>query len=100
MSGWIGLSAQSFPEAGLPVLSNRATLESQAFANPHNNSVTVTQPGGGIALDPHDSRLTQVSNLDGMLWTGAEPHHLLSAPFQAIVMLARSTVHATMGLQI
>ena len=52
------------------MLSNRATLESYAFANPHNNSVTVTQPDGGVALDPHDSRLTQVSNMDGMLWTG------------------------------
>ena len=46
-------------------------VESNAFANPHNNSVTVTQPDGGVALDPHDSRLTQVSNMDGMLWTGA-----------------------------
>ena len=62
---------QSFPATGLPVLSNRATVESYAFANPHNNSVTVTQPDGGVALDPHDSRLTQVSNMDGMLWTGA-----------------------------
>lgn len=52
------------------MLSNRATLESYAFANPHNNSVTVTQPAGGVALDTHDSRLTQVSNLDGMLWAG------------------------------
>ena len=68
--------AQGFPGTGLPVLSNRATLESYAFANPHNNSVTVTQAAGGIALDPHDSRLTQVSNLDGMLWTGAGPDHL------------------------
>ena len=62
---------QDFPATGLPVLSNRAMVESNAFANPHNNSVTVTQPDGGVALDPHDSRLTQVSNMDGMLWTGA-----------------------------
>lgn len=62
---------QDFPATGLPVLSNRAMVESNAFANPHNNSVTVTQPDGGVALYPHDSRLTQVSNMDGMLWTGA-----------------------------
>lgn len=61
------------------MLSNRATLESYAFANPHNNSVTVTQAAGGIALDPHDSRLTQVSSLDGMLWTGGGPQQLSSA---------------------
>ncbi len=61
------------------MLSNRATLESYAFANPHNNSVTVTQPAGGVALDPHDSRLTQVSNLDGMLWAGAGPNNLSNA---------------------
>lgn len=53
------------------MLSNKATLESYAFANPLNNSVTVTQSGGEIALDPHDSRLTQVSYDNGMLWTGA-----------------------------
>ena len=57
------------------MLSNRVALDSYAFANPLNNSVTVTQSNGGIALDPHDSRLTQVSYMDGMLWTGV----LLSA---------------------
>ena len=57
------------------MLSNRVALDSYPFANPLNNSVTVTQSNGGVALDPHDSRLTQVSYLDGMLWTGT----LLSA---------------------
>ena len=66
---------QTFPATGLPMLSNKVALDSYAFANPLNNSVTVTQSNGGIALDPHDSRLTQVSYLDGMLWTGT----LLSA---------------------
>ncbi len=51
-------------------MTNKATLESIAFANPLNTSVAVTQSDGGIALDPHDSRLTQVCNLDGMLWAG------------------------------
>ena len=69
------LPMQTFPASGLPMLSNKVALDSYAFANPLNNSVTVTQSNGGVALDPHDSRLTQVSYLDGMLWTGA----LLSA---------------------
>ena len=64
---------QAFPASGLPKLTNKATLESNAFANPLNTSMTVTQSDGGIALDPHDSRLTQVSNLDGMLWAGGLP---------------------------
>ncbi len=51
-------------------MTNKATLESIAFANPLNTSVAVKQSDGGIALDPHDSRLTQVCNLDGMLWAG------------------------------
>ena len=53
------------------MLSNKVALDSYPFANPLNNSVTVTQSNGGVAVDPHDSRLTQVSYLDGMLWTGA-----------------------------
>ena len=65
------LPLQTFPAAGLPMLSNKVALDSYPFANPLNNSVTVTQSNGGVAVDPHDSRLTQVSYLDGMLWTGA-----------------------------
>ena len=65
------LPVQTFPTAGLPKLSNKVALDSYPFANPLNNSVTVTQSNGGVALDPHDSRLTQVSYMDGMLWTGA-----------------------------
>ena len=61
---------QAFPASGLPKLTRKATLDSNAFANPLNASVAVTQSDGGIALDAHDSRLTQVSNLDGMLWAG------------------------------
>ena len=33
--------------------------------------VVVTQPDGGIALETQDSRLTQLSYYNGMLWTGA-----------------------------
>ena len=65
------LPLQTFPATGVPMLSNRVALDSYPFANPLNNSVTVTQSNGGVALDSHDSRLTQVSYLDGMLWTGA-----------------------------
>ena len=64
------LPIQTFPAAGLPMLSNKVALDSYPLANPLNNSVTVTQSNGGVALDPHDSRLTQVSYMDGMLWTG------------------------------
>ncbi|CAL5224046.1 g6670 [Coccomyxa viridis] len=94
------LAQASFPEAGLPVLSNRATLESYAFANPHNNSVTVTQPAGGVALDTHDSRLTQVSNLDGMLWAAAATAVLINkqgSPLEGAIWWAVSTAFSPDG---
>ena len=77
------------------MLSNKVALDSYAFANPLNNSVTVTQSNGGVALDPHDSRLTQVSYLDGMLWTGI----LLSAVNNGVSSLfSRSRMTLLQGI--
>lgn len=62
---------QGFPRTGLPELSGEVALKSYLFADPLAAGVVVTQPDGGIALEPQDSRLTQLSYYNGMLWTGA-----------------------------
>lgn len=65
--GW----EQDFPRSGLPELTGEVALKSYAFADATAARVVVTQPDGGIALAAQDSRLTQVSYANGMLWTGA-----------------------------
>ncbi len=62
---------QAFPKSGLPQLTGEVALKSYAFADPSAAGVVVTQPDGGIALETQDSRLTQLSYYNGMLWTGA-----------------------------
>jgi hypothetical protein len=61
---------QNFPRSGMPELTGEVPLKSWAFADPSASGVAITQPDGGVALDPQDSRLTQVSYSNGMLWTG------------------------------
>ena len=63
---------QDFPRGGVPQHNGTATLRTWTYADPTAAQVIVTQPDGGTALDQGDSRLTQLSYSDGMLWTGAE----------------------------
>ena len=65
-------SSQGYPDSGgAPVVAGSQALASLAFADPTAAGVTVTQPDGGVALDQQDSRITQLSYSNGMLWAGA-----------------------------
>lgn len=63
---------QGFPlSGGLPGVAGSQALASLPYADPTAAGVTVTQPDGGVALDQQDSRVTQLSYSNGMLWAGA-----------------------------
>ncbi|EIE18419.1 hypothetical protein COCSUDRAFT_68334 [Coccomyxa subellipsoidea C-169] len=88
------LMRPGFPRSGLPELSGEVALKSYAFADPSAAGVVVTQPDGGIALDPQDSRLTQVSYYNGMLWTAAATAVLINkqgSPLEGAIWWAIET---------
>ncbi|CAL8465747.1 g5283 [Coccomyxa elongata] len=72
------LMRPAFPKSGLPELTGEVALKSYAFADPSAAGVVVTQPDGGIALETQDSRLTQLSYHNGMLWTAASTAVLIN----------------------
>nr|QOL01153.1 putative extracellular protein CSOL_076 [Pseudococcomyxa simplex] len=88
------LMRPGFPRTGLPELSGEVALKSYSFADPSAAGVVVTQPDGGIALEPQDSRLTQVSYYNGMLWTAASTAVLINrqgSPLEGAIWWAIET---------